>query len=64
MSHVRFGRQVNAPLIKCGEVHVLYAVERLEAIRYAHYVKPGGLVVMDDHGIKPIQMPAFQQQVH
>lgn len=57
VSHVRFGPRVNAPLIKCGEVDVLYAVERLEALRYAHYVKPGGLVVMDDHGIKPIQMP-------
>lgn len=57
VSHVRFGRRVNSPLIRCGQVDVLYAVERLEALRYAHYVKPGGQVIMDDHGIKPIQMP-------
>jgi indolepyruvate ferredoxin oxidoreductase beta subunit len=57
VSHVRFGHTVNSPLIRCGEVDALYAVERLEALRYAHYVKPGSLIVMDDHGIKPIQMP-------
>ena len=57
VSHVRFGSTVRSPLIKSGDVDVLYAVERLEALRYAHYVRPNGLVVMDDHGIKPIQMP-------
>lgn len=57
VSHVRFGPKVHSPLIRCGEVDALYAVERLEALRFAHYVKPGSLIVMDDHGIKPIQMP-------
>jgi len=57
VSHVRFGSTIHSPLIKCGEADVLYAVERLEALRYAHYVKRGGLVVMDDHGIKPIHVP-------
>jgi indolepyruvate ferredoxin oxidoreductase beta subunit len=41
-SHVRFGPRVFSPLIPCGEADVLYAGERLEALRYAHYVKPGG----------------------
>ena len=57
VSHVRFGPQVFSPLIPCGEVDVLYAAERLEALRYAHYVKPGGVVVLNDHAIKPIQLP-------
>ncbi|MDH3216988.1 MAG: indolepyruvate oxidoreductase subunit beta [Candidatus Krumholzibacteria bacterium] len=56
VSHVRFGPRVFSPLIRCGEVDVLYAMERLEALRYAHYVKPGGTVVMNDHVIKPIQL--------
>jgi len=56
VSHVRFGSRVHSPLIRCGEVDVLYAAERLEAVRYAHYLKPGGAVVMSDHVIKPIQL--------
>ena len=47
VSHVRFGERVHSPLIRCGDVDVLYAAERLEALRYAHYVKDGGAVVMD-----------------
>ncbi|MBW2275787.1 MAG: indolepyruvate oxidoreductase subunit beta [Deltaproteobacteria bacterium] len=56
VSHVRFGDRVNSPLIRCGEVDLLYASERLEALRYAHYVKPGGTFVMDDRAIKPIHI--------
>ncbi len=57
VSHVRFGDHVHSPLIRCGHVDYLYAVERLEALRYAHYLKPGGTVFMDDRAIKPIQLP-------
>lgn len=57
VSHVRLGPQVHSPLIRCGTADALYAAERLEALRYAHYLKPGGLVVMDDRAIKPIQLP-------
>ena len=57
VSHVRFGANVRSPLIRCGQVDFLYAIERLEALRYAHYLKPGGTVFMDDRAIKPIQLP-------
>jgi indolepyruvate ferredoxin oxidoreductase beta subunit len=56
VSHVRLGTTVNSPLIRCGYADALYAAERLEALRYAHYLKDGGLVVMDDRAIKPIQL--------
>jgi indolepyruvate ferredoxin oxidoreductase beta subunit len=57
VSHVRFGQRVHSPLIRCGELDILYACERLEALRYAHYLKPGGAIFMDDRAIKPIQLP-------
>ena len=57
VSHVRFGPRVHSPLIRCGEVDWLFALERLEAVRYAHYVREGGLIVMDDHAIAPIRLP-------
>jgi len=64
VSHVRFGPRVHSPLIRCGEVDVLYAAERLEALRYAHYVKPGGIFVMDERAIRPIQIPGETEQAY
>lgn len=62
VSHVRLGPRVHSPLIRCGQVDVLYAAEQLEALRYAHCVKPGGLVVMDTRVIKPVQMPDEEER--
>jgi indolepyruvate ferredoxin oxidoreductase beta subunit len=57
VSHVRFGPRVHSPLVPCGDADLLCAAERLEALRYAHYLKPGGTIVMDDRPIQPIRMP-------
>jgi len=57
VSHVRFGSRVHSPLIRCGEVDVLYAGEQLEALRNAHYLKPGGTLVMSDQTVKPVSYP-------
>jgi len=62
VSHVRFGRRVFSPLIRCGEVDLLYAGEKLEAVRYAHYLKPGGTVVMNDQTVRPIRYPGAEEQ--
>ena len=61
VSHVRFGARVFSPLIRCGEVEVLYAGEQLEALRYAHYVKPGGKVVCSDQTLEPIRIPGMEK---
>ena len=61
VSHVRFGARVFSPLIRCGEVEVLYAGEQLEALRYAHYVKPGGRVVCSDQTLEPIRIPGMER---
>jgi len=57
VSHVRFGERVHSPLIRCGEADLLCAAEQLEGLRYAHYLRSGGAVVMDDRIIEPIRMP-------
>lgn len=56
VSHVRFGPRVHSPLIRCGDVDILYAGEQLEALRYAHYLRPGGTVIVSDRTIEPIQL--------
>ena len=61
VSHVRFGPRVFSPLIRCGEVDVLYAGEQLEALRYAHYVKAGGKLVCSDQTLEPIRIPGMEK---
>jgi indolepyruvate ferredoxin oxidoreductase beta subunit len=55
-SHVRFGDRVHSPLAPRGEVDFLLALERLEALRYAHFVKPGGTFIVNDHKVEPVRM--------
>ena len=52
-SHFRFGRKVYSPLIKQGEVDLLFAFEQLEGLRWLNHLKPNGKVVMNDHRINP-----------
>lgn len=53
-SHVRWGERVYSPLIPAGEVDYLLAFERLEALRYADQVRPGGTLLINDQRITPI----------
>jgi indolepyruvate ferredoxin oxidoreductase beta subunit len=48
-SHVRFGDRVYSPMAPRGAVDYLLALEKLEALRYAHFVKPGGTIIVNDH---------------
>ncbi|MGD8866808.1 MAG: indolepyruvate oxidoreductase subunit beta [Gemmatimonadales bacterium] len=55
-SHVRFGDRVHSPLAPLGEVDYLLALEKLEALRYAHFVKPGGTIIVNDHKVEPVRV--------
>jgi indolepyruvate ferredoxin oxidoreductase beta subunit len=52
-SHFRFGKKVYSPLIKEGEVDILFAFEQLEGLRWINHLKPDGKIVMNDHRINP-----------
>lgn len=52
-SHVRFGRKVYSPIIKQGEVDILFSFEELEGLRWLNYVKPDGVIVLNNHRINP-----------
>jgi indolepyruvate ferredoxin oxidoreductase beta subunit len=52
-SHFRFGKKVYSPLIKEGEVDILFAFEQLEGLRWVNYLRPNGKIVMNDHKINP-----------
>ena len=52
-SHFRFGKKVYSPLIKQGEVDILFAFEQLEGLRWLNHLRPNGKVVMNDHKVNP-----------
>jgi len=54
-SHVRFGDKVYSPIAPLAAVDYLVALEKLEALRYAHFVKPGGTIIVNDHEIAPLK---------
>ncbi len=54
-SHVRFGDRVYSPMARRGSVDFLLALEKLEALRYAHFTKPGGTIIVNDHAIAPLR---------
>ena len=55
-SHIRFGDRVHSPLAALRQVDYFLALERLEALRYAHFVKPGGTIILNDHKVEPVRM--------
>jgi indolepyruvate ferredoxin oxidoreductase beta subunit len=57
-SHVRWGSDVRSPVIGAGEVDVLLALEKLEALRYVSMLRPGGLALVGEFTIPPLTVSA------
>lgn len=53
VSHVRFGKVVNSPIIREGEADILFGFELLETYRCLPLVKHGGKVVANNLQIAP-----------
>lgn len=59
ISHVRWNRDgVYSPLVGPHEADVLLAFERMEALRFADFVRPGGTAVVNEMEIVPITISA------
>lgn len=54
VTYVRYGKKVAEPIVEEGQADVLIAFERLEALRYAHFLKKDGAIVVNDHRIDPM----------
>lgn len=59
-SHVRFGRRVYAPLISQGQADFLVAFELLEALRWAHYLHPEGIALVNVQSLPPLAVTSGQ----
>ncbi len=54
VTFVRYGEKVYEPIVEEGCADVLIAFERLEALRYAHFLKPDGVLIVNDQRIDPM----------
>ena len=54
VTFVRYGDCVAEPIVEEGQADVLIAFERLEALRYAHFLKRDGVIIVNDQRIDPI----------
>ena len=54
VTFVRYGDKVAEPIVEEGQADVLIAFEKLEALRYAHFLKEDGALVVNEQRIEPI----------
>ncbi len=48
-TQVHWGEKVYSPLIGPGAADILVAFEKMEAVRYANFLKPDGVAVINDY---------------
>ena len=51
---VKFGEDVRSPLVLEGSADVVAALEPIEALRWAHFLRPGGLAVVNTRPVVPV----------
>ncbi len=54
VTFVRFGEKVYEPVVEEGQADVIISFERLEALRYAHFLKKDGVLIVNDCRIDPM----------
>lgn len=61
-TQVRFGDKVYSPIIGLGEADIMVAFEKMEAVRYCSFLKPGGKAIINNHSIVPMSVATGQMQ--
>lgn len=54
VTQVRYGEKIYSPIIKKGDADVILAFEKIEAARWLDYLKPGGLVIINNERVNPL----------
>lgn len=52
-THLRYGKKVHSPLIEPGAADLLVAFEKMEALRFAHFLSPEGAALVNAQEIYP-----------
>lgn len=51
-SHIRYGKDVQSPVIELGGADILVAFEKMEGLRWLKHLKPQGEAVINDYEIE------------
>ena len=54
VTYVRYGDKVYSPIIDKGEADFIVSFEKIEAARYASYLKRGGKIIVNTQEIEPM----------
>ncbi len=54
VTHVRIGDKIHSPVIWEGSADIVLAFESLEAARVKHYLKPSGILLVNEEEILPM----------
>jgi len=54
VTYVRFGEKVYSPIVTEGEADIIISFEKLEAARYAPFLKKGGKIIVNTQEIDPM----------
>ncbi|PMP65538.1 MAG: indolepyruvate oxidoreductase subunit beta [Thermodesulfobacterium geofontis] len=61
IGQIRFGEKVNSPSIPTGEAHIMLALEELEALRYLHFLRDEGIIILN---LKQIPPPSLDPSLY
>ena len=50
-TQVIYGDKVYSPILGRGQADILVAFEKMEAVRWSEFVKPGGIVIVNNYEI-------------
>lgn len=54
VSQVRYGKKIYSPIIPLGGADIILAFEKLEAARWLDYLKPDGMVIINNDRVDPL----------
>lgn len=61
-TQVRWGSKIYGPVIGKGEADILIALEQMEAVRYAHFLKTDGIAIVNDYVMPSTTVAAGLEQ--
>lgn len=54
VTHIRYGEKVYSPLVEVGKADIILAFEKMEALRWRHYLKKDGILIVNAQEIDPM----------
>lgn len=61
VAHLRYGEKLYSPLILEGTADSIFAMEPAEALRWAHFLRPGGFAAISTHRVTPVTVSCGQE---